>query len=70
MMDISLDSSVVRAPVIQGRSVVVRAVCTIDISLDSSVVSRVGKKVVDMSIDRADGQYWLKPVNTGRLKIL
>jgi hypothetical protein len=29
-----------------------------------------GKKVVNMSIDRAGGQYWLKPVNTGRLKIL
>jgi hypothetical protein len=26
----------------------------------------VGKKVVDMSIDRAGGQYWLKPVNTGQ----
>jgi hypothetical protein len=23
-----------------------------------------------MSIDRAGGQYWLKPVNTGQLKIL
>jgi hypothetical protein len=31
---------------------------------------RVGKKVVNMSIDRACGQYWFKPVNTGRLKIL
>jgi hypothetical protein len=31
---------------------------------------RVGKKVVIMSIDRAGGQYWLKPVNTGRLQIL
>jgi hypothetical protein len=30
--------------------------------------NRVGKKVVNMSIDRAGGQYWLKPVNTGRLK--
>jgi hypothetical protein len=28
--------------------------------------SRVGKKVVNMSIDRAGGQYWLKPVNTGQ----
>jgi hypothetical protein len=27
---------------------------------------RVGKKVVNMSIDRAGGQYWLKPVNTGQ----
>jgi hypothetical protein len=31
---------------------------------------RVGKKLVNMSIDRAGGHYWLKPVNTGRLKIL
>jgi hypothetical protein len=31
---------------------------------------RVGKKVVNMSIDRAGGQYWLKPVNTGQLKII
>jgi hypothetical protein len=27
---------------------------------------RVGKKVVNMSIDRAGGQYWLKPVKTGQ----
>jgi hypothetical protein len=32
--------------------------------------SKVGKKVVNMSTDRAGGQYWLKPVNTGQLKIL
>jgi hypothetical protein len=25
---------------------------------------RVGKKVVNMSIDWAGGQYWLKPVKT------
>jgi hypothetical protein len=31
---------------------------------------RVGKKVVNMSIDQAGGQYWLKLVNTGPLKIL
>jgi hypothetical protein len=29
-------------------------------------LSRVGKKVVNMSIDRAGGQYWLKPVKTGQ----
>jgi hypothetical protein len=28
--------------------------------------ARVGKKVVNMSIDQAGGQYWLKPVNTGQ----
>jgi hypothetical protein len=26
-------------------------------------LTRVGKKVVDMSIDLAGGQYWLKLVN-------
>jgi hypothetical protein len=26
----------------------------------------VGKKVVNMSIDRAGSQYWLKPVKTGQ----
>jgi hypothetical protein len=32
----------------------------------SQTISRVGKKVVNMSIDWAGGQYWLKPVNTGQ----
>jgi hypothetical protein len=31
--------------------------------LSPSLGDRVGKKVVNMSIDRAGGQYWLKPVN-------
>jgi hypothetical protein len=30
------------------------------------VLIRVGKKVGNMSIDWAGGQYWLKPVKTGQ----
>jgi hypothetical protein len=42
----------------------------IEIESFSLVWAKVGKKVVNMSIDRTGGQYWLKSVNTGRLKIL
>jgi hypothetical protein len=35
-------------------------------SIFAEITCRVGKKVVNINIDWAGGQYWLKPVNTGQ----